>query len=116
MSCLDLEKDFEVFNQRNLAESSITTPRPLPSTQVSIDQEITDVPEAMVLQCKNTSLLELLESHARGSTLEEAVQPCPPNPLPTHISYAKPLEKKWKIEKKGKETFKEGEVPLSKDL
>lgn len=36
--------------------------------------------------------------------------------LPTCTSHAEPLEKKWKIEKKAKETSEEGEVPLSKEL
>ena len=70
----------------------------------------------MVLQCKNTSLLELLESHAGGSTLKEAIQPRRPNPLPTRTSHVEPLEKKWKIEKKGKEMSEEVKVHLSKDL
>lgn len=70
----------------------------------------------MVLQCKkNTSLLELLESHAGGSTPEVVVQTQPLTPLPTHISPSEQPKKKIKREKKRKETSKEGEM-APKDL
>lgn len=70
----------------------------------------------MVLQCKkNNSLLELLESHAGGSTPEVAVQTQPLTPLPTHISPSEQPKKKRKREKKGKEASKEGEM-APKDL
>lgn len=96
-----LEEEFEVFDRPDLVESSITTPRPLPSAQISSNQETTDILEAMVLQRKNTSLLELLESHAIGSTPEVVVQPRAPTPLPTRTSPTESLEKKRKREKKG---------------
>ena len=71
----------------------------------------------MVLQRKkNTSLLELLESHSRGSTPEVAIQTWPPTPLPTHTSLPEQVDKKRKRDKKGKEVSKEGEVIPSKEF
>lgn len=71
----------------------------------------------MVLQRnKNTSLLELLESHARGSTPKVVVQPRLPTPLPTHTSLSEQPEKKRKREKNGKEIYEEGEVAPPKDI
>ena len=95
------EEDFEVFNRLNPIESLGTTSRPLPFGQINSNQKPTDILEAMVLQHKkNTSLFELLESHAGGSTLEVAIQPRPPTPHHTRTSPSKQLEKKWKREKK----------------
>ena len=92
----DLEEDFEVFDQPYPTE-------PLPSAQISSSQEPPDIPEAMVLhRKKNTSLLELLESHVGGSTPEVAIQPRPPTPLPTHTSLSERPEKKRKMKKKRK--------------
>ena len=114
---IDLEEDFEVFDRPDPIESSDTTPRPLPSIQISSNQEPIDIPEAMVLQRKkNTNLLKLLESHAGGSTPEVFVQPQPPTPLPTSTSLAEQLEKKRKREKKGKEVSEEGKLTPSKDV
>lgn len=51
----------------------------------------------MVLQRKkNTSLLELLESHVGWFTPEIAVQPRPPTPLPTHTSLFEKPERREK--------------------
>lgn len=76
-----------------------------------------DISEVMVLQCrKDTNLLELLESHAGGSTPEVAIQPRPPTPLPTHGSPSEQPEKKRKKDRKGKEVTGEGEVVPSKDF
>lgn len=61
---VDSEEDFEVFDRPDLAKYLNLNPRLLPFAQVSSNQETADVPEAMILQRKNTSLLELLESHA----------------------------------------------------
>lgn len=84
---LDSEEDFEVFDQPHPIESLGAKFKRLPSAQVSSIQEPSNVPEAMVLQRKkNTNLLELLELHAKVSTLEVAVQPRPLTPLPTHAS------------------------------
>ena len=75
----------------------------------------TDIPEAMVLQRKNTSLLALLESHVGATTPEVAVNPCTPTFLPSWVSPVEPLEKKRKTNKKaGKETSKEGKIQPSK--
>lgn len=65
---------------------------------------------------KNTSLLQLLESHARGFTPEVAIQTRPLTPLPTHNSLSKPADKKKKRDKKGKEVSEEGEVVPIKEL
>ena len=72
---VDLEKDFEVFDWPDLAESPNLNPRLLPSAQVSSNQEIANVPEAIVLQRKNTNLLKLLESNTGGSMPNVAVRP-----------------------------------------
>ena len=61
----------------------------------------------MVLQHrKDTSLLELLESHTEGYTLEVAIQP---------LLREQP-KKKRKSDRKGKDVTEEGEVVPSKDL
>lgn len=113
----DFEEKFEVFGQLDLTESLSTISRLLTSTQISINQGTTDIPEAMVLQRrKDTSLLELLESHAGGFTLEIAVQPWPLTPHPTYTSPSEQPEKKRKRDRKGKEVTKEGEAVPSKDL
>ena len=71
----------------------------------------------MVLQRKkNTSLLELLESYAGGSTLEVAIQSRPPTPFATYISHSKPIDKKRMRDKKGKDMSEEGKVVPSKEL
>lgn len=108
---VDSKEDFEVFDQPDHADSSITTPRPQPYAQVSSNQKKTDVPEAMVLQRKNISLLEPLESHVRGSTHEIEVHPRPPTPLHSHTSLTEPPKKKRKRGKKGKEVPEEGKIP-----
>ena len=65
------EEDFEIFDQPHPTESPSNTSRPLPSAQINSNQKPADIPEAMVLQHKkNTSLLELLESHAGGLHLK----------------------------------------------
>ena len=69
----------------------------------------------MVLQRKNTNLLELLESHTGWSTLEVSIPPQAPTPIPCCTTPAKPLKKKRKREKKGKEVAEEGEIPPTKD-
>ena len=113
---IDSEEDFEVFDQPDLTESPSTTSKFLPSAQISADQEIADIPEAMVLQRrKDTSLLKLLESHVGGSTLEVAIQPRPPTPFPTYTSPSEQPEKKRKRDRKGKEIAEEGEVIPFKD-
>lgn len=114
---VDSEEDFEVFDWPDSIESPSTTCRPLRSAQISTDQETIDISEVMVLQRrKDTNLLELLESHAGGSTPEVAIQPRPPTPLPTHASPSEQPEKKRKRDRKGKEVTREGEVVPSKDL
>lgn len=71
----------------------------------------------MVLQCKQkTILLELLESHAGGSTPEMAIQTRPSTPLLIHTTPFEPADKKRKRDKKGKEVSKEGEVIPSKEF
>ena len=110
------EEDFEVFDQPYPTESPCTISRPLPSAQISSNQELADIPEAMVLlRKKNTSLLELLKSHVGRSIPEVVVQPQPPTPFPTCTSPSDQLEKKRKKEKKGKEISEKGEIVPSKD-
>ena len=105
-----------MFSQPKFAESLSVSSRHLLSAQISSNQEKTNIPKAMVLQWKNNSLLELLESHAGGTTLEVAINPCLPTPLPSRISPAEPLKKKRKIYKKlRKEMSKEGEIHPIKD-
>jgi len=95
------EEDFEVFDRLDPVDSPTTSPRHLPSAQISSNKETTNIPEAMVLQRKNTNLLELLESHAGWSMLEVSIPPRAPTPIPCCTTLAKPLEKKRKREKKG---------------
>jgi len=110
------EEDFEVFDRPYLTESPCTISRSLPSAQISSNQELANIPEAMVLRRKkNTSLLELLESHIGRSIPEVAVQPQPLTPLPICTSPSDQLEKKRKKEKKGKEISEEGEIVPFKD-
>lgn len=47
---IDLEEDFRVFDQPDLAESSETSSKRQFTVQVSSNQEIPDVLEGMVLQ------------------------------------------------------------------
>ena len=47
---IDLEEDFRVFDQLDLAESSEASLKRQFTVQVSTNQEIPDVPEGMVLQ------------------------------------------------------------------
>ena len=75
-----------MFDRPKFAESLGASSRHQPVVSVSSDQETTNVPDAMVLQRKNTSLLALLESHARGTTSEVAVNPRPSIPLPSRAS------------------------------
>ena len=113
---MDLEEDFDVFSRPKFMESLSVSSRHLLSAQISSNQETTNIPEAMVLQWKNTSLLELLKSHAGGTTPEVAVNPCLPIPLPSQISTAELPKKKRKIYKKlRKEMSKEGEIHPIKD-
>ena len=113
---LDSKEDFEIFDQLLSTELPGAIFRHLPSAYISSSQEPSEVPEAMVLQRrKDTSLLELLESHTGGSTLEVVFQPQPPTLLPIHTSPFEQPKKKRKREKKGKETSEEGEI-ASKDL
>ena len=105
-----------MFDRPKFAESLGASSRHQPVVSVSSDQETTNVPDAMVLQRKNTSLLALLESHARGTTSEVAVNPRPSIPLPSRASPAQPLEKKRKRDKKArKEISKKGKIQPSKD-
>ena len=70
----DFEEDFEVLNQSPPAKSPLASFSHLPPTQVSSNQEPSNVPKAMVLQRKkNTSLLELLESYTEGSAHKVAI-------------------------------------------
>lgn len=92
---LDSEEDFEVFDQLQSPGPSCANFSYLPPTQVSSVQETLGIPNAMVLQRKsNTTLLELLESHTRGSVLEVVVQTRPPTPLPAHSSQLTPQTRK----------------------
>lgn len=61
-------------------------------------------------------MLELLESHARGTVLEVATQTQPPSPLPAHASLFDQVDKKRKRDKKGKEVAEEGKSIPSKEL
>lgn len=76
--------DLQVFNRPHPIESPGTTSKPLPSAQISSNQEPTDI----------------LESHVGGSTPMVAVQPRLLTPLPTHTFPSEQLEKMRKREKK----------------
>lgn len=110
---VDSEEDFEVFDRPDIVESSNLSPRSLPFDLVSSNQETANVLEAIVLQRKNSRLLELLESHKRGSTLKVAVHPWPPTPFRSCTSPGEPSEKKRKKEKKERKHLKRAKsLPL----
>ena len=112
----DFEEEFEVFDQLKAPKPSGVDFSHLPSAQVSSIQEALSVPDTMVLQRKSkTSLLELFESHAGGLVPEVAIQIRPPTPLPAHTSQPKPVDKKRKRDKNGKDVAEEGEVIPSKE-
>ena len=69
----------------------------------------------MLQRRKDTSLLELLESHTRESTPKVAIKPWSLIPLPTRTSPSEQPEKERKREKKSKEMSKDGEI-APKDL
>lgn len=115
LKVVDLEDEFNIFNWPNFAESSSVNLIPLPFTQISSNQETTNVPKAMVLHRKNTSLLELLESHDRGTTPNVAINPQPLTPLLSRTSPIEPLKKKRKRDKKGKAAPKEGKIQPTMD-
>lgn len=103
----DSKEDFEVFNQIQSLEPLVVDFNHLPPTQVSSVQEAPSVPDTMVLQRKpKTSLLELLESHARGTVHEVAVQTKPPTP-PSQTFQLDPIDKKRKRDQKGKDVVEE---------
>lgn len=79
----DLEKDFEVFNRPDLAEHSKASSKPQSTAQASINQEVTNKPEGMVIQNRTPDLLALLESHAGGVAPKVAIDPRSPTPPPS---------------------------------
>ena len=69
---------------------------------MSSSQEPSNIPEAMVLQCKkNTTLHELLESHIGGYTLEVAVKPWPPTYSYFHFKTTKKEKEKGEERERG---------------
>ena len=81
-SAVDLEEDFKVFYRPTSPEGLETSSRPQPSVQISVDQEVTDVLEGMVLQKMTPNLLALLEAHASVEPTKALVAPRPPTPIP----------------------------------
>ena len=78
------EDDFEVFNQFEAPKVLAGDFSHLLSVQVNHNQEATDIPEAMGIQCrKSSSLRKLLESQASGNVLGKAAQTKPPTPSST---------------------------------
>ena len=116
LEIIDSVENFEIFDQPLAQNSPRAAFSPLPSGQVSSSQGPSNVLEGMVLQRKKkTSLLELLESHTGGFTLDIAIQTQPPTPLPVHTFSPKQANKKRKMDKKGKDVAEEGEVVPSKE-
>jgi len=100
-----LDKDFEIFYREDPENSPTPTHHHLATAQVSISQEATNIPKAMVLEEKTLDLLALLTTHVGGNS-----PVVPKNPrLPT-LALAQAIKKK---RKKGKATegSKEGEIP-----
>ena len=94
---VDSEEDFKVFDRSDLTEFPGNTSRSLPSAQISSNQESADIPEAMVLQRrKDTSILELLESHTGGSTPKMPIQTWPLTPSPSYTSSFEQPERREK--------------------
>ena len=101
----DLDKDFEIFYREDLENSPTPTHHHLATAQVSISQEATNIPKAMVLEEKTLDLLALLTTHVGGNSPVVPIIPRPPTPAP-----AQAVKKK---RKRGKATegSKEGEIP-----
>ena len=108
----DIEKDFDVFYRANTEESLEPSRRPHLTAQVNTSQEVTDIPEGMVLEEKMPKLLTLLTTHTGGNSLVVPVIPWPPTFVPPYPSSLKTAKKKRKKGKPSrKESSKEREVP-----
>ena len=107
-----IEKDFDVFYRANTKESPEPSHRPRLTAQVNTSQEVTDIPEGMVLEEKMPKLLTLLTTHTGGNSLVVPVIPWPPTFVPPYPSSLKTAKKKRKKGKPSrKESSKEREVP-----
>ena len=71
----DIEKDFNVFYRADTEESPEPSRRPRLTAQVNTSQEVTDIPEGMVLEEKMPKLLALLTTHTGGNSLIVPVVP-----------------------------------------
>jgi len=71
----DLDKDFEVFYQEDLEDLPAPSYYCLAIALVSTSQEVTNIPEAMVLEEKTPNLLALLTAHAGGNALTIPIVP-----------------------------------------
>lgn len=98
-----IDKDFEVFYQQEDPENALSTSHHrLRPTQVSTNQEATNIPEGMKIEEKIPDLLALLTTHTGGSSLAVAVVTRPPTPAPTRMSSVNTVDKKWKRAQEGK--------------
>ena len=109
---IDIKEDFRVFDQPDHAESSKACLPHQVTVQVSIDQEIMDVLEGMVLQKRTLNLLALLESHVGSATLELTVGLLPLSCLGLPLLSLERKRKK-RDKKFGKEVSEEGEIQPS---
>ena len=108
----DIEKDFDVFYLADTEESPEPSRRPCLTAQVNTSQEVTDIPEGMVLEEKMPKLLTLLTTHTGGNSLVVPVIPWPPTFVPPYPSSSKTAKKKRKKGKPSrKESSKKREIP-----
>lgn len=78
---MDLGEDFEVSNLLDLVEHFYSSSRPQITAQINANQEVSNIPEGMVIQKSTPNLLALLETHARGDSPAILVDPRPAAPL-----------------------------------
>ena len=104
------EEDFKIFYSANESKKEGLSPY-LAATSISEDQEVTEVPEGMVIKKKLPDLLSLLESHTGTTAPEVPIVPRPPTPITPGPVQTEATDKKCKRDKKeGKGPIEEGEV------
>ena len=83
---------------------------------MSHTQEPSIIFDSIVIQHKTrSSLLDLLESHARGNMLEKAIQTKPLTPPSAQASQLDLVDKKRMRDQKGKKVVEEGKGLPSKE-
>nr|POE84902.1 hypothetical protein CFP56_48332 [Quercus suber] len=112
-------EDFEVFYRPDEIEDIASSSR-LTTALVNENQEITEIPEEMVLEKRMPDLLSLLESHAGTTTPKVPIVLKPPTLIPPPLQ-TELIDKKRKKDKKGgkgstKKALNAAGVNLSSEL